>query len=44
MAIDYEKIMSLQTKDQEFSYSDRETMLYGLGIGFGNDPLNEEEL
>jgi len=44
MAIDYEKIMSLQTKDQEFSYSDRETMLYGLGIGFANDPLNEEEL
>ena len=44
MAIDYEKIMSLQTKDQEFSYSDRETMLYGLGIGFANNPLNDEEL
>ena len=44
MAIDYEKIMSLKTKNQEFSYSDRETMLYGLGIGFGKDPLNDEEL
>ena len=33
MAIDYDKIMSLETKNQEFSYSDRETMLYGLGIG-----------
>tara|TARA_Y100000591_G_scaffold329334_1_gene357676 strand:+ start:125 stop:979 length:855 start_codon:yes stop_codon:yes gene_type:complete len=44
MAIDYEKIMSLETKNQEFSYSDRETMLYGLGIGFGKDPLNDEEL
>tara|TARA_Y100001970_G_scaffold66567_2_gene84952 strand:+ start:1182 stop:2036 length:855 start_codon:yes stop_codon:yes gene_type:complete len=44
MAIDYEKIMSLETKNQEFSYSDRETMLYGLGIGFGRDPLNDEEL
>ena len=44
MTIDYEKIMSLQTKDQEFSYSDRETMLYGLGIGFANNPLNDEEL
>ena len=44
MAIDYDKIMSLETKNQEFSYSDRETMLYGLGIGFGKDPLNNEEL
>ena len=44
MAIDYEKIMSLETKNQEFSYSDRETMLYGLGVGFGKDPLNNEEL
>jgi len=44
MAIDYDKIMSLETKNQEFSYSDRETMLYGLGIGFGKDPLNDEEL
>ena len=44
MAIDYEKVMSLETKNQEFSYSDRETMLYGLGIGFGKDPLNDEEL
>ena len=44
MAIDYEKIMSLETKNQEFSYSDKETMLYGLGIGFGKDPLNDEEL
>ena len=39
MAIDYEKIMSLETKNQEFSYSDKETMLYGLGVGFGKDPL-----
>tara|TARA_B100000929_G_C15484785_1_gene412439 strand:+ start:744 stop:1601 length:858 start_codon:yes stop_codon:yes gene_type:complete len=44
MAIDHDKIMSLQTKDQEFSYGDRETMLYALGIGFGRDPLDENEL
>ena len=44
MAIDYDKIMSLETKNQKFSYSDRETMLYGLGVGFGKDPLNNEEL
>ena len=44
MAIDHDKIMSLQTKDQEFSYGDRETMLYALGIGFGRDPLDANEL
>ena len=44
MAIDYDKIMSLETKNQKFSYTDRETMLYGLGVGFGKDPLNNEEL
>ena len=44
MAIDYEKLMSLETKNQEFSYSDKETMLYGLGVGFGKDPLNDNEL
>ena len=36
--------MSLETKNQEFSYSDKETMLYGLGVGFGKDPLNDNEL
>ncbi|MEG9861886.1 MAG: MaoC/PaaZ C-terminal domain-containing protein [Parvularculales bacterium] len=44
MAIDYDHIMSLQKKDEPFSYTDRETMLYGLGVGFGRDPMNENEL
>lgn len=44
MAIDYEKLMSLKSEGQEFSYGDRETMLYALGIGFGRDPLNAKEL
>ncbi|MBC7102729.1 MAG: MaoC family dehydratase N-terminal domain-containing protein [Parvibaculum sp.] len=44
MAIDYDKLMSLKAEGQEFSYGDRETMLYALGIGFGRDPLDAKEL
>ena len=44
MAIDYDHLMSLKTQDQRFSYGDRETMLYALGVGFGRDPLNTNEL
>ncbi|GAK45617.1 3-alpha,7-alpha, 12-alpha-trihydroxy-5-beta-cholest-24-enoyl-CoAhydratase [Tepidicaulis marinus] len=44
MAIDYEHLMSLKSEGQEFSYGDRETMLYALGIGFGRDPMNDKEL
>lgn len=44
MAINYDEIMQLQAGDLPFSYRERETMLYALGIGFGRDPLNEAEL
>jgi len=44
MAINYEHIMSLKSEGTENSYSDKETMLYALGIGFGRDPFNEDEL
>ena len=44
MAIDYDRIMSLTSKDERFSYGDRETMLYALGVGMGRDPLNPSEL
>ena len=44
MAINYDHLMSLTSEGQEFSYGDRETMLYALGIGFGRDPLNKKEL
>ena len=33
MAINYDVLMGLKTSGQEFSYGDRETMLYALGIG-----------
>ena len=44
MAINYDHLMSLKSTGQEFSYGDRETMLYALGIGFGRDPMDEKEL
>jgi acyl dehydratase len=44
MAINYDEIMQLKASDLPFSYRERETMLYALGIGFGRDPLNEAEL
>src|ERR1700745_4326719 len=44
MTINYDEVMQLTARDVPFSYKDRETMLYALGIGFGRDPLNESEL
>ncbi len=43
MPIIYDQLMQLKASG-EFSYSERETMLYALGIGFMRDPLNEKEL
>src|SRR3546814_8879294 len=44
MAIDYDKLMASKSSGQEFTYTDRETMLYALGNGFGRDPMNAMEL
>ena len=44
MSINYDELMQLKASDEAFRYSDKETMLYALGIGFGRDPMNEAEL
>ena len=44
MPIAYPDVLSLETRDQAFSYTERDTMLYALGVGMGSDPLNEQEL
>jgi acyl dehydratase len=44
MPINYDEAIKLTASDTPFRYSDREVMLYALGIGFGRDPLNEAEL
>jgi acyl dehydratase len=44
MAMNYDHLMSLKTTNERFEYSDRETLLYALGVGMGRDPLDENEL
>jgi acyl dehydratase len=44
MAIDYPAILSLREGGKRFAYSDRDSILYALGVGFGDNPLNEDEL
>jgi acyl dehydratase len=44
MPVTYDSLMSLQATGDEFTYTDRETMLYALGVGMGRDPMNTAEL
>ena len=44
MALDYARLMALKRDGDRFKYTDRETMLYAIGVGMGANPLNREEL
>ncbi|RXH21204.1 MaoC/PaaZ C-terminal domain-containing protein [Bradyrhizobium zhanjiangense] len=44
MPIDYPAVLNLRTSGARYSWTDREVMLYALGVGMGSDPLKEEEL
>jgi len=44
MPIVYENLLALKIPDVEHSYTDKDAMLYALGLGFGQDPMNEDEL
>jgi acyl dehydratase len=44
MAIDYDKLLALKIPEVEHTYTDKDTILYALGVGLGYDPLNLEEL
>jgi len=44
MPISYPDILEITSEPQTHTWTDRDTMLYGLGIGMGNDPMNEAEL
>ncbi len=44
MALDYDKILHWPFEEVEQSYSERDSMLYALGLGFGSDPLNAQQL
>jgi acyl dehydratase len=44
MPIAYPEVLSLKNEGQSFSWTNRETMLYALGVGMGADPMDENEL
>jgi acyl dehydratase len=45
MALDYEKLMRMQFEPRHQTYTQRDTMLYALGLGVGTqDPLDWNEL
>jgi len=44
MPIYYPDILDQGTRPRTFSYGDKDVMLYALGVGLGQDPMNETEL
>lgn len=44
MPLDYKKILNWPFKDVVQSYTSRDTILYALGLGFGFNPTDPEEL
>ena len=42
--LNYEVLKSMPVQEAEQTYTDKDTMLYALGIGLGYDPMNEDEL
>jgi acyl dehydratase len=44
MPLDPDKLLALDIPAVEHSYGPKDCMLYALGLGFGQDPLNEDEL
>jgi len=44
MTIVYDKVIALRVPPVEHVYGPKDCMLYALGVGFGHDPVNEDEL
>ena len=44
MPIVYEKLLALKIPEVEHTYGPKDCILYALGLGFGHDPMNEDEL
>jgi acyl dehydratase len=44
MPIDYPAVLGLREEGRRFSWSERDTMLYALAVGMGQDPLDRREL
>jgi acyl dehydratase len=44
MPIVYDKLIALNIPEVEHSYTEKDAMLYALGLGFGQDPTRADEL
>ena len=44
MPINYDEVMALKNVGQKYAWTDREVMLYAVGIGMGADPMDQKEL
>jgi acyl dehydratase len=44
MPLSPDKLLALQIPDVEQTYGPRDCILYALGVGLGQDPVNEDEL
>src|SRR6185437_8435575 len=44
MPIDYDRLLALDIPDVQHSYTEKDVILYALGLGLGQNPLNEDEL
>jgi len=44
MTIDYKGLLASRFDDHMVSYSARDSVLYSLGVGFGRDPVDSDEL
>ena len=44
MAIVYDKLLALKIPDVERTYTKRDPIFYALSLGFGQDPMNDDEL
>lgn len=42
--IDPGRLLALPIAPRHFRYTERDTLLYALGVGFGSDPLDRDEL
>src|SRR5690606_26397156 len=44
MPLDYQLIKNWQFEDVRHSYTEKDVILYALGIGLGHEPLDEQQL
>src|SRR6185312_15424121 len=40
MAMNYDKMLALKIRDAEQTYTEKDTILYALGVGMGQDPTD----